>query len=339
MERTIMEVSKCPNCGDEPYFIEHIGKWYCYGCNSYIELEAEQQAEQPLESGPVNEAKAAAIAEELAALDREPAIECWNCGAEVRETKDGRPYCYLCETYQDGVPGGPRPEPPRNESQRLLELHAEAVPGPSGTPPSGPRLAPESERGSAKVGEFSRPKPDTGTEVRMCPVCGKPMKFIEKYARHYCYGCRKYAPKDEPTPQASPGLASSVPAKRCPDCGGELKYIDRYSEYYCYTCRKYPLRARGKPSAQEPAPKRSGVLSCPRCGEPLKWIEKYSRYYCYKCKEYAPKGFGGASEDAGEQKLCPVCNDQMKYIYEYNEWYCYRCKRYPLRPSKPVLLF
>ncbi len=30
--------------------------------------------------------------------------------------------------------------------------------------------------------------------VNSCPMCGKPMRYIDKYQRWYCDGCRKYAP-------------------------------------------------------------------------------------------------------------------------------------------------
>lgn len=82
---------------------------------------------------------------------------------------------------------------------------------------------------------------DSGIEIRMCPACGKPLKWIEKYARHYCYSCKKYAPKqrkvrdDSPRPRPKMGDIET-----CPHCRARLQYVHRYSDYYCKNCEKYP---------------------------------------------------------------------------------------------------
>ncbi len=337
-EWTSLEASKCPKCGDEPFFIEQVEKWYCYGCNTYIEDESQH----------ANDEKATAIAEELKALDEEPKAECKNCGAELEGLKDGRLYCFMCETYQDELEPEKEATGELNEAQKLLESavpvsekpkepelpviisEAKAVPPPISIPVELPKEPAPKLEAPAKI--------EPPHEVKMCSTCGQPLKFIEKYSRHYCYGCRKYAPKDEPAkaPEAPKPQASDK--KKCPDCGSDLKYIEKYTEHYCYSCKKYPLRAQKKVQQDKPHPPKPVVLACPTCGDPLKWIEKYGRHYCYKCKEYAPKGFGGVAHNSGEKKACPDCGEPMKFIPEYNEWYCYKCKKYPMRPSKPVLL-
>ena len=330
----MMEAAKCPKCGEEPAFIEHIEKWYCYGCNSYID-EGENKHECSAEA--VHEDHTAAIADELKSLElEETKLECRNCGAELEDLKDGRLYCFMCESYQDEVVAEKKEEPKPNEAQTLLD--AVVVPATDKAPdlvqpaveikPEVVPVAPEPAK---------EPEPKLA-EIRMCPSCGQPLKFIEKYHRHYCYGCRKYAPKDEvPKPPTSAVKEESI-TKKCPDCSGELKFVEKYNEHYCYSCKKYPLRSQKKAEPSKPASKPK-VLTCPKCGDPVKWVEKYSRHYCQKCKEYAPKGFGGVPLDAGEKKDCPTCKEVMKFIPEYNEWYCLKCKKYSLRPNKPVLLF
>jgi hypothetical protein len=308
-----MEASKCPKCGDEPHFVEQVEKWYCYGCNSYVEDEEQHVEEHHADSEP-HEPKMEEIAGELKALEEEGAPVCKKCGATLEEIQDGKMFCFVCECAPDDPSIAPVPEvkeePKQNDAQALLESITVATPTEPQVVPSPPV---ESE------------KKEVSLEIKMCPSCGQPMKFIDKYQRHYCYGCRRYAPRDDAEkPQAVPKpVAPSV--KNCPDCGGNLRYIEKYSEHYCNACKTYPLRAKSK----------SHALKCPKCGQQLKFIEKYSRHYCLACKEYAPKGLGNGPT---EKKVCPFCKGQMKFVPEYNEWYCYKCKKYSLRPSKPVLL-
>lgn len=333
-----MEASKCPKCGDEPHFVEHIAKWYCYGCNTYIEDETPASAENSKiapegEPHPAPEDHAEAIAAELDALEHEDQKPmCSKCGAELEEVKEGKLFCYICETYADEpVPEAKPVVAPSNEAQSLLDSAAMAspkeeqvvhIPGASVVPPL------------EVLEERKAPAP----EVKMCSICGQPLKWIDKYQRHYCYGCRKYAPKEGvPKKEESTSAPTGEGARRCPDCGGELKFVEKYGEHYCFACKKYPFHKKAEPASQgAPTPARPQVLMCPKCGDPLKYIEKYQRHYCFTCKEYAPKGFGGAPQEA---KICPICNGSMKFITEYNEWYCYTCKKYSLRPAKPVLLF
>ena len=352
-----MEASKCPKCGEEPQYIEHIEKWYCYGCNTYVEDEAEHVCT----SEETKEECVAEIRQELQTLEaEEDKLECKNCGAELEDLKDGKLYCFVCETYQGESHGaeveakpepGPEPmvaEPPHtvNEAQHLLETAN--APVKEETMPEA--VSHESEATPEPVIEIHKSEPiidrvdepvvpplnelkhestlAPSPELRTCASCGQPLKWIEKYQRHYCYSCRKYAPREIKKDPVTPGK------KDCPGCGGELKFVEKYSEWYCYKCKKYPLRAVKK--AEEPKPQ---ALVCPKCKGPVKWIDKYARYYCLSCKEYAPKGFGGVPAEAGDKKQCPACNETMKFVPEYNEWYCYKCKKYSLRPSKPVLLF
>lgn len=340
-----MESSRCPKCGDEPFFIEHVDKWYCYGCNTYIDEVSESVGR---EAGVDQALEPAVAAQELKAADDKAevsasvkATECKNCGAELQNLKDGRQFCFVCETYQDEIK--PEPEHIENEAQSLV--NRAAVPTVPETKPEvgAPARVMVPEQTASLGASPSAPLPEVGRSepfpappmpvqgprersvfVKMCYSCGQPMKFIDKYQRYYCYGCKKYGPKDE----KFKGVAEK---KSCPDCGRELRYIDKYNEHYCNTCKTYPLRAR------KVSPSKSELMTCPKCSEPLKWIEKYQRHYCYTCKEYTPKG-GNGSAEAREKKPCPTCNEEMKYVSEYNEWYCFKCRKYSLRPNKPALL-
>lgn len=332
-----MEASKCPRCGEEPFFIEHVEKWYCYGCNSYIDeeegahvcpAEAEHEhapqapadAPHPASPKPAEPAPVAAVAPipvpaPIPATVPQPAEAVQRSTMMAEELK----------AFES--------EPAPNEAQSLLE----SAPAQTGEMPA-PVLDATHEELELPVVEERDEQPhaaEPGPEVveikvKVCPSCEQPLKYIEKYQRYYCYGCRKYAPKQ--------GILKERPSpatKSCPECGAHLKFIDKYGEWYCFDCKSYPLRAK-KAEAERPK-----VQTCTKCGEPLKLIEKYQRHYCYKCKEYAPKpGTVPASEvpKAQEGKACPACKGEMKFIKEYNEWYCFKCKKYSLRPSKPVLL-
>ncbi len=294
-ELKLMEASKCPKCGEEPFFVEHIEKWYCYECNTYVDgtEEDHEHAEETVEH--IEDQVESEIAP--AVIDSEQMDE-----VPVREAfKD------YSDDYEDELAADLAEISEVEPKEAVLSAIPKGVPD---------VVAPAAE-------------PKTDMTIRMCTNCGQPLKWIEKYQRHYCYGCKKYAPKeDKPKEEAKP----APEMKACPDCGGELKYVEKYSEWYCYSCKKYPLRRKKaveqpKPAAK-PSTKPSGAGMCPKCGKPLKWIEKYERHYCVACKEYAPK----------EKKTCPACGDDMKFIPEYNEWYCYKCKKYSLRPSKPVFL-
>jgi uncharacterized Zn finger protein (UPF0148 family) len=324
-----MEASKCPKCGEEPQYLEHVEKWYCYGCNSYIEEGAEEHV---CDSEHPKEACASAIEKELKALN---AAECKKCGASLQDLKDGRLYCFMCETYQDEIVDEPAHEVPAEP-----HVAAEASPPPVAETPVAEQPVPEASPAPTVVileppqpSPEARPEPpaEPAIEVKSCPTCGQPLKFIAKYQRHYCYGCRKYAPKEG---MAAPEEHPSKP--KCPDCGSELKFIEKYNEHYCYACKKYPLRQSKKPVVEVKDPPKPQSLTCAKCGQPLKLIAKYNRLYCHGCKEYAPKGPGQGIPT--EKKVCPLCKSTMKFIPEYNEWYCYKCRKYSLRPSKPILL-
>lgn len=298
-----MEASKCPKCGEEPTFVEHMEKWYCFECNTYVEEpakhaehveevhespQAEIRSEEPgVQEKPIED-KANVLAAELSALEREEQV------VVVHESPK-------CEVVLEHVSEEAKPAP------ELSQIEPQKPPVP---------------------------------EIKMCPTCGQPMKWIEKYKRNYCYGCRKYAPKEaSETPlqaESKPEPKPAAPSKTCPACGQELKFIEKYNEWYCYKCRRYPLHVK-KPAAAAPAVDKPQEIMCQKCGKPLKYIEQYQRHYCYTCKEYAPKS-GSGKQSSPEVKICPVCKGELKFVSQYNEWYCYSCKKYTLRPSTPVLL-
>lgn len=320
-----MEASKCPKCGDEPHFVETVEKWYCYGCNSYIEDEEHHEAKTE-HAAPSDEEHAMAIAAELRSLENEDAPVCKKCGAELEHVSDGKLFCYICETYPDEAKEEIKDDGKENEAQALLD----SIPSPViDQKPEVPVVEVQSQPVPAPA-EIPEPRVEKLPEIKMCSTCGQPLKWIDKYQRHYCYGCRKYAPK-EAVEKSEPAPKRDDPGhKDCPDCKGELKFIEKYNEYYCFACKKYPLRSK------KSAPTRPEPGACSKCGGPLKHVEKYGRDYCFSCKEYAPKGNGHA---AVEKKVCPACSSEMKFVAEYDEWYCYKCKKYSLRPAKPVLLF
>lgn len=329
-----MEASKCPKCGEEPFFIEHVEKWYCYGCNSYIDEEEDKHEcpavpEHMPEPSPEPHVAAPHPASPKAAEAppaQEPAPDAIKEEAPCEPHEDTSSKTALIAAELEALEG----EPLLNEAQSLLDSASkEQMPGPVlDVKPEALDLPVIVIKDERLLGPEPKPDAVVDVKVKMCSSCGQPLKFIEKYQRHYCYGCRKYATKEEPAGSQSTG-------KDCPECGGALKFIDKYAEWYCFTCKAYPLRAKkGEPAKPQ-------VTYCPKCAEPLKLIEKYQRHYCYKCKEYAPKpGTTAASEapKAKETKACPACKGDMKYIAEYNEWYCFKCKKYSLRPSKPILL-
>ena len=298
-----MAKSKCPKCGEKPSFVHHVDKWYCYECNTYVESGDKPKDHAVAEAAPVHAEAAAPAAEE-------PVRE------DFKDYSDDNEAEIAAETVAKPAEPVKEPEP------------APAKPVPAPAPAEAPQPAPAA-------------KAEQG--IRMCPSCGQPLKWIEKYQRHYCYGCKKYAAKED-KPKEEPKAAPAAEMKTCPECHGALKYVEKYSEWYCYKCKKYPLRKRKteepKPAEQKPVEQKPAavpapapstakdVKACPKCGKPLKYIEKYQRDYCYECKAYAPK----------ETKTCPICNEAMKFVPQYNEWYCYKCRKYSLRPSKPMLL-
>ncbi len=361
-----MEASKCPKCGDEPLFIEHLSKWYCYGCNSYVDEEKHECVQEH-----AHEDTGLHIEEGVKALEHEDtARECKNCGAKLQDLKDGHLYCFMCETYQEEPSAKAieveQPEPEvkaepttaeanTNESQKLFDETAKpekfvgapeiAAMEPATFPQSTVSNVPEPvtikiEEATPKTPSVAAAAPEA--RVRMCTSCGQPLKFIDKYSRYYCYACKKYAPRDDPVRAAVPAPSTKA-VKNCPDCGKPLKYVEKYTEWYCYDCKRYPLRERAKAAAIAKSDKKtaSNAPTCASCGDPLKYVPQYSRYYCYKCKKYAPKGTVQApvaTPAKPEEKKCPACHEQMKYVTEYNEWYCYKCRKYSLRPIKPILL-
>ena len=339
-----MESSKCRKCGEEPFFVEHLEKWYCYSCNSYTEegqehtpaAEPKIVPEEHVQE-PVKEENAPDLAMELKALEEEAPV-CEKCGAAL-ETKDGKQVCAICG--MDSVPEADEEEKPSDAQEIIDQLF---TPAPVEVKVEPIEVKPEPIQVEAPIQVAAPPVVEAKTDkgVKMCPNCGQPLKWIDKYSRFYCYSCKKYAPngfdaKPKPVPVAAPQAQDT---KKCPDCGGELRFIEKYNEHYCNACKSYPLHKKSAPEKpKEEIPPKPAVQLCAKCGKPLKFIEKYDRHYCYECRTYAPKSVVAApAKPKEEKKVCPVCGDEMKFVSQYNEWYCYKCKKYTLRPSKPMLL-
>ncbi len=118
-----------------------------------------------------------------------------------------------------------------------------------------------------------------------CPTCGAELTYIPPYGRHYCYGCRSYAPKT---------------LHPCEVCGRALVFIQQYHRYYCYGCQEYKENV--------------GIRnSCPTCGGELEHIPQYNRFYCFQCRAYAPQEYGitgrirggrpMTKDDAGKEQI------------------------------------
>jgi len=89
------------------------------------------------------------------------------------------------------------------------------------------------------------PSQDQDANIRMCPRCGRPLKWIETYKRHFCYSCKKYAPRQKRTlHKGGPDWIPSGAPDSCPDCSSAMRYAHRYSEYYCPRCARYPQMER-----------------------------------------------------------------------------------------------
>ena len=77
-------------------------------------------------------------------------------------------------------------------------------------------------------------------DIQMCPTCGKPLKWVDKYSRYYCYNCKKYIAKRRKT-RKSILIQDSFLERICPLCGDDVFYVEKYSEYYCESCNRYPF--------------------------------------------------------------------------------------------------
>lgn len=91
------------------------------------------------------------------------------------------------------------------------------------------------------------------TEIRMCPKCGMPLKWIEKYARHYCYKCKKYAPTLRTMKRRAKGSHTRSEKVECPLCGNDLDLEEGVGEHYCKNCMRYPLVEQRLTRTQKPS--------------------------------------------------------------------------------------
>lgn len=238
-----MEASKCPKCGEEPNFLEHMEKWYCYECNSYIadeEIEPEQEIAEEPEAEEAQPKEEPSVPEETKPEAPKVTVEvrmCANCGQPLKWIeKYQRDYCYSCKKYAPVAIKEPEP----------VKAPAEA-----------PKKEPEVKNCPDCSGEMkfvqkhnewycyackkyplykAKAKPEAPKNANSCTKCNGKLRYIEKYKRHYCDACKAYAPK------------SGAPSEKkvCPACKSELKFVAQYNEWYCYNCKKYPLRP-GKP--------------------------------------------------------------------------------------------
>ena len=91
------------------------------------------------------------------------------------------------------------------------------------------------------------------TDIRLCPRCGHALKWVEKYSRHYCYSCERYAPiRRKMKRPMSPRHGSPIDEIRCPRCRNSLRFVHKYSEYYCERCKRYPMMDSRKRDQEKP---------------------------------------------------------------------------------------
>jgi hypothetical protein len=92
------------------------------------------------------------------------------------------------------VPSSKEVKPPA-EKEKLSSPQVKSEPS-TGGPAAKPSTSVPSE--GEKPVQKQSPSPQEGAEKkRTCEVCGKPLRFIEKYSRWYCYACKKYAPVEK----------------------------------------------------------------------------------------------------------------------------------------------
>jgi len=107
-----------------------------------------------------------------------------------------------------------------------------------------------SENGS---GQETKQRKAGAAEIRVCPTCGMPLKWINKYERHYCYSCKKYPPQQRTSKIPLASLSRATPKRLCPECGNDLDFINSFGEYYCQICRKHPLMEYSAKRFQKPS--------------------------------------------------------------------------------------
>lgn len=76
--------------------------------------------------------------------------------------------------------------------------------------------------------------------ILMCPRCDRPLKWIETYGRHFCYNCKKYAPRQKKFKKSDRRWRPADEHGSCPICDSIMRYVHRYSDYYCPKCKRYP---------------------------------------------------------------------------------------------------
>jgi len=102
------------------------------------------------------------------------------------------------------------------------------------------RVATERARGDSPA-----PSDEKEPRIRMCPRCGRPLKWIEAYKRHFCYSCKKYAPRQKRIfHRSGREWDPSGGPDSCPDCASAMQYAHRYSEFFCPKCARYPQMER-----------------------------------------------------------------------------------------------
>lgn len=116
---------------------------------------------------------------------------------------------------------------------------------------SAPVEPPVKETTQAVIGttEEATTEPPTDPEgspadESLCPRCGDPLSFVEKFGREYCYNCREYAPVEPPPSEEAPRRARRfTPADMVRD---ETRYLDEVSSEMVQTLIAigYEKRAR-----------------------------------------------------------------------------------------------
>jgi predicted RNA-binding Zn-ribbon protein involved in translation (DUF1610 family) len=154
--------------------------------------------------------------------------------------------CLTREIIRSGVGKAWRVEPALWDLLSTRRMRAALSPGgdlaiATRTRANMPELAATEKARSGSSGPSEANEPG----IRMCPRCGRPLKWIEAYKRYFCYGCKKYAPRQKKRSPAKDGeWEPTASPDSCPDCSSPMKYVHRYSEYYCPKCGGYPQLGR-----------------------------------------------------------------------------------------------
>lgn len=124
----------------------------------------------------------------------EPAIKKVHKPAPQVIPPAGKPVSSTAHHGSKPVPSSKEVKPPA-EKEKLSSPQVKSEPSTGGAAAKPSTSAPSEGEKPARKPSAS---PQEGAEKkRTCEVCGRPLRFIEKYSRWYCDACKKYAHVEE----------------------------------------------------------------------------------------------------------------------------------------------